>query len=258
MTGPTCIAGVISVLPGRLIAAKAEVAHGEWLPWLKEEFGWSEETARNFMQVAEAFKSATLADFSGLTIDATAPYAQAAADVPQEALKKEGAIGDAAPAAARAKESRPLTCEGWGRQSWFAVAPAIIKLPPPRYAPPRFDASSRLPDLRTYAPHRLRLCRVMRNQKRQFGRKSSAGGSRRSFVTYPARRAVNSGGSALFSLVHYRFARAACGWLLREGCGFPRATAHFQPSRTIVRTGRLLAPSMPVNKLRIATDRGPA
>ena len=39
-----------------LIAAKAQVAHGEWLPWLKEEFGWHQTTASRYMQVAQAFK----------------------------------------------------------------------------------------------------------------------------------------------------------------------------------------------------------
>jgi Protein of unknown function (DUF3102) len=63
-----------------LIAAKAEAAHGEWLPWLDREFGWSERTARNFMQVADAFKSASVADFTGLSIDATALYALSAPD----------------------------------------------------------------------------------------------------------------------------------------------------------------------------------
>ncbi len=29
--------------------------HGEWLPWLKDEFGWSRQTAERYMQVAEAF-----------------------------------------------------------------------------------------------------------------------------------------------------------------------------------------------------------
>jgi hypothetical protein len=46
---------------------------GQWLPWLEDEFGWAERTARRYMEVAEAFKSATLAD---LTIDATALYAR--------------------------------------------------------------------------------------------------------------------------------------------------------------------------------------
>jgi hypothetical protein len=66
-----------------LIAAKAKVGHGEWLPWLKDEFDWGETTAWKYMQVAKAFKSSLGEDFTGLTIDATALYALSAPDVPQ-------------------------------------------------------------------------------------------------------------------------------------------------------------------------------
>lgn len=68
-----------------LIVAKSLVAHGEWLPWLKDEFGWDERTARRYMEVARMFKSDMLSDFTGITIDATALYALSAPDVPQEA-----------------------------------------------------------------------------------------------------------------------------------------------------------------------------
>ena len=67
-----------------LIAAKAEVGHGNWLDWIEGEFGWDERTARRYVAVAEAFKSVTVADFTGLTIDATALYALSAPDVPPD------------------------------------------------------------------------------------------------------------------------------------------------------------------------------
>jgi DUF3102 family protein len=35
-----------------LIAAKARVLHGEWLPWLQKHFGASESTANNYMGAA--------------------------------------------------------------------------------------------------------------------------------------------------------------------------------------------------------------
>jgi hypothetical protein len=66
-----------------LIAAKAEVGHGDWSPWLKVEFGWSDSTAQNYMNVARKFP--TLGNFTAITIDATALYALSAPDVPQEA-----------------------------------------------------------------------------------------------------------------------------------------------------------------------------
>jgi hypothetical protein len=27
--------------------------HGDWLPWLKENFGWARQTADNYMRVAD-------------------------------------------------------------------------------------------------------------------------------------------------------------------------------------------------------------
>jgi hypothetical protein len=36
-----------------LIEAKAQVEHGEWLPWLKQNFPGSGRTARNYMRLAE-------------------------------------------------------------------------------------------------------------------------------------------------------------------------------------------------------------
>jgi hypothetical protein len=65
-----------------LIAAKAAVPHGGWLPWLAEEFEWTDETARKYMRVAQAFQIPTKLGFDGLTIDATALYALSAPDVP--------------------------------------------------------------------------------------------------------------------------------------------------------------------------------
>lgn len=67
-----------------LIAAKEECEHGDWLPWLDREFGWSEATAKNYMNVARAFKSPTISDLN-FSIDATALYALSAPGVPQSA-----------------------------------------------------------------------------------------------------------------------------------------------------------------------------
>lgn len=41
----------------RLILAKEQVPHGEWANWLESNFSLSQETARNFMRVAERFGS---------------------------------------------------------------------------------------------------------------------------------------------------------------------------------------------------------
>lgn len=66
-----------------LVAVKEALPHGQFLPWLRAEFGWAERTARNFMAVAEQFgKSAIIAD---LPIQPTAAYLLAAPAVPDEA-----------------------------------------------------------------------------------------------------------------------------------------------------------------------------
>src|SRR5262249_45505819 len=46
-----------------LLAVKEALEHGQFGPWLRAEFGWSERTAQNFMSVAERFKSAKIADW---------------------------------------------------------------------------------------------------------------------------------------------------------------------------------------------------
>jgi Protein of unknown function (DUF3102) len=67
-----------------LLRAKESVAHGQFGPWLQMEFGWSDRTARNFMEVAEVFgpKSEIISD---LAIVPTAAYLLAAPSTPYEA-----------------------------------------------------------------------------------------------------------------------------------------------------------------------------
>ena len=80
-TARTCIIEI-----GReLIAARKEI-RGEkpWEDWLDVEFVWSEATAKKFITVAKAFGSSSIVT-SELTIDASALYALATPDVPQEA-----------------------------------------------------------------------------------------------------------------------------------------------------------------------------
>jgi Protein of unknown function (DUF3102) len=58
-----------------LISAKAELAHGEWLPWLEQlerRLGWSKSTAENYMAVGRKFPNAS--EFDDLSIDLTALY----------------------------------------------------------------------------------------------------------------------------------------------------------------------------------------
>lgn len=58
---------------------KAQIGHGNFLPWIEAEFSMSERSARRFMDCAESFKSATVAD-----LPPTVLYALAAPSVPEE------------------------------------------------------------------------------------------------------------------------------------------------------------------------------
>jgi DUF3102 family protein len=65
----------------KLIEVKARLPHGAWLPWLRSEFAWSDDTARNHMNVARAFPQIP----NGSEFDARALYLLAAPSTPQSA-----------------------------------------------------------------------------------------------------------------------------------------------------------------------------
>ena len=55
--------GTIIEIGKRLLEAKAQLGHGEWLPWLREKVDISERSAQNFMRLAREYsKSADIAD----------------------------------------------------------------------------------------------------------------------------------------------------------------------------------------------------
>ena len=69
----------------RLIEVKERLGHGRFGEWLKTEFDWTDRTALNFMNVAEAFKSEK---FSDLNIAPSALYALSAPSVPESARQE--------------------------------------------------------------------------------------------------------------------------------------------------------------------------
>lgn len=79
------IVGDVLEIGKHLIQVKAALPHGQFGPWLDAEFGWTDRTARNFMQAAEVFgdKSETVSDLGVTTL-----YALAADSTP-EALRDE-------------------------------------------------------------------------------------------------------------------------------------------------------------------------
>ena len=67
----------------RLAECRDVVGHGNWLPWLDREFGWSEATARNFMRVHELAKTKS-ANFADLNLPISTLYLLAAPTVADE------------------------------------------------------------------------------------------------------------------------------------------------------------------------------
>ncbi len=93
-----------------LRAVKARLPHGRFGAWLKTEFGWSHQTARRFMQVAEAFPEIA----HGERFEPTALYLLAADDIPpavREHYLAEAAGGRYVTARAVRTELTPLTHE---------------------------------------------------------------------------------------------------------------------------------------------------
>jgi Protein of unknown function (DUF3102) len=73
----------------RLKLCKEIVGHGRWLPWLDEQFGWTDRTALNFMRVHTlAAKSEKFSDLAlhDLAVPLSSMYALAAPQTPSEAV----------------------------------------------------------------------------------------------------------------------------------------------------------------------------
>jgi hypothetical protein len=67
----------------RLVDAKSRIAHGGWLLWLDREFGWTEQTALNFVHVYELTQSPSK-NFLDLNIPVSGLYLLAAPSTPDE------------------------------------------------------------------------------------------------------------------------------------------------------------------------------
>jgi Protein of unknown function (DUF3102) len=65
-----------------LTKCQGRLGHGAWLPWLEREFGWSDQTARNFMRVYEMSKSK---NFLNLDLPVSSLYLLAAPSTAEEA-----------------------------------------------------------------------------------------------------------------------------------------------------------------------------
>jgi hypothetical protein len=75
---------------GRLLTeVKARLPHGQWLPWLKAEFAWSEGTARRFMDSHRLVKSSNLEDLPRLLEMPPSAVADMAASSTPEPARQE-------------------------------------------------------------------------------------------------------------------------------------------------------------------------
>jgi hypothetical protein len=68
-----------------LVEAKGLLPHGNWLPWLAKEFGWSPDTALNFTRIHELAKNR---NFRNLNLPLSGAYLLAAPSTP-EAVRDE-------------------------------------------------------------------------------------------------------------------------------------------------------------------------
>jgi Protein of unknown function (DUF3102) len=81
--GQRVIGDVIEI--GRhLVEAKKLCGHGNWLPWLNRELGWTEQTALNFMRVHELAKTKNFLDLAP-DLSVSALYLLAAPSTPEAA-----------------------------------------------------------------------------------------------------------------------------------------------------------------------------
>jgi hypothetical protein len=105
-----------------LAQVKARLDHGQWLPWLKAEFGWSEQAARKFMSVHRMVESKSL-KFSDLEpIDVSALYLLAAPSTPEPA--REG-VAEAAAEGARVTHQQAQAAVGAAKEAAKRPTPTL-------------------------------------------------------------------------------------------------------------------------------------
>jgi hypothetical protein len=112
-----------------LMAAQELLAHGDWLPWLKREFGWEKSQAYRFIQVAQTFGPALQSATGKLpnlgNFDVSALYVLAA---------KHKAVEEARSEALRLAEA--------GERITHAKAKALVEQQRAKPAPPPPDPFS--------------------------------------------------------------------------------------------------------------------
>ena len=130
--------GAIIEIGRRLIEAKRQLEHGEWLPWLREKVDLSERSAQNFMRLAKEYsKSAEIADLGAskaLALLALPP--QERERFASEKHDVDGVEKTASEMTASETSGRAPSCTATSAvSSGAALTPArteAVLLPPPR------------------------------------------------------------------------------------------------------------------------------
>ncbi len=135
----------------RLTECKRICGHGNWLPWFDREFGWTEQTALNFMRLAALNKSKTVLD---LDVPLKALYLLAAPSTPEEAgdeIIERAETGETVSTeiittAIANRRQPPVTAvvkNAWISSAVWKIERQISKLPPPAEAAANFPACHR-------------------------------------------------------------------------------------------------------------------
>jgi hypothetical protein len=134
--GKRVIADVIEI-GRRLTDAKQLAGHGNWIPWLDREFGWTEQTALNFIRVYELAESKNFLD---LSLPVSGLYLLAAPSTSAEArdeIIERAAGGEKVTTAqvkatiGKGKSRKPPTKRQSRKTSQQAPAPPIAEPEPP-------------------------------------------------------------------------------------------------------------------------------
>jgi hypothetical protein len=113
-------AGIIKI--GALLAeAKGQVKHGEWLPWLEENFSMSKATAQRYLQVHKFLKNRTVRDLeAAANLSASALY-----DLAGDAAMARAAIHYYTPEAVEAVLDEAAAGKRVGRDRAWSITSKI-------------------------------------------------------------------------------------------------------------------------------------
>ena len=137
----------------RLKECKKLLGHGNWLPWLKREFGWTNKTAENFIRVHDLAQKAKIENFSNLSLPVSGLYLLAAPSTPAEAREEiiERAGGGEKVSIAEIKKTITKTKPPKSNKPTAAAVPATVEPTTPRASVETSATADARPDLQPEA-----------------------------------------------------------------------------------------------------------